>query len=43
VGLQAIVRALPGGQEASPTRALELYRMHLYREGRDRQFSKKTS
>jgi hypothetical protein len=33
VGLQAIVRALPGGQEASPTRALELYRMHLYRVG----------
>jgi REP element-mobilizing transposase RayT len=33
LGLQAIVRALPGGQEASPSRALELYRMHLYRVG----------
>src|SRR5262245_30273885 len=33
LGLQAIVRALQGGQEASPTEALEIYRMHLYRTG----------
>ena len=39
VGLQAIVRALPGGQEASPSRALELYRMHLYRVGDEQQES----
>lgn len=39
LGLQAIVRALQKGQEASLTESLEIYRMHLYRTGDEQQES----
>ena len=35
-GVQTLVKALRGGQEESPTRSLETYRMHLYLEGNER-------
>ena len=35
-GVQTLVRALQAGREETPTRALELYRVHLYLEGNER-------